>query len=145
MSTNSMIGLQNRDGTVIAVYCHFDGYTSHNGVILQKHYNTRPKIRKLLSYGNMSFLGKYINPIKGAGENEVCVFYKRDRGETKKADVDPTIYKSVTEYIHCSLQYTYLFSMGKWKVYSPYVSFNTDDSPFMDIDEFDKRVKKLDL
>ncbi len=37
MSTRSRIAIENVDNTVTSIYCHFDGYVSHNGDILQNH------------------------------------------------------------------------------------------------------------
>jgi hypothetical protein len=38
MSTRSFIGKVQEDGSVRYVYCHHDGYPSHVGAILAKHY-----------------------------------------------------------------------------------------------------------
>jgi hypothetical protein len=38
MGTRSTIALEFADGTVEQVYCHWDGYLSNNGKILQAHY-----------------------------------------------------------------------------------------------------------
>lgn len=46
MSTRSYIMLQ--DGNVLkGIYCHNDGYLSHNGVILQKAYQDLDKVKKI--------------------------------------------------------------------------------------------------
>jgi len=58
MPTRSRIAILNSDGSVDSIYCHYDGYLSHNGVILAKYYNNEEKIRKLISLGSLSFLGK---------------------------------------------------------------------------------------
>lgn len=33
MATRSRIGIENQDGTVTSVYCHWDGYPENNGRI----------------------------------------------------------------------------------------------------------------
>ena len=38
MGTRSRIGVMHGD-VVKSVYCHWDGYLEHNGVILQEHYD----------------------------------------------------------------------------------------------------------
>ena len=40
MSTNSTINIQNEDGTVDSIYCHWDGYLEFNGKLLQQHYTS---------------------------------------------------------------------------------------------------------
>lgn len=41
MSTRSTIAIEHADGTVKKVYCHYDGYISHNGKILAEQYSMR--------------------------------------------------------------------------------------------------------
>jgi len=48
MATTSRIAILNFDGSVDSIYCHYDGYPSHNGKILLKYYNDEMKIRKLI-------------------------------------------------------------------------------------------------
>ena len=57
MSTRSRIAIEKQDGTVESIYCHFDGYLSHNGEILQEHYSTKEKMEKLIELGDISQLG----------------------------------------------------------------------------------------
>ena len=64
MSTRSYIMLQ--DGDVLkGIYCHNDGYLSHNGVILQKAYQDLDKVKKLISLGDLSALGENLEPFAG--------------------------------------------------------------------------------
>ena len=70
MATRSTISIENTDGTITSVYCHWDGYPSYNGDILQHHYHYH-KLAKLISNVDMSTLHEEI---------EHCEFYK-DRGE----------------------------------------------------------------
>lgn len=56
MATRSMIGIVNEDKTVSAIYCHFDGYPSHNGEILTKHYTSRSVIGDLMKRGDIRYL-----------------------------------------------------------------------------------------
>lgn len=120
MSTNSTIAIENKDGSVVSVYCHWDGYLSGNGVILLENYTTEEKVRELIMHGDMSCLKPNIYPSKGSEhsfENEeenVCVFYSRDRGENW-AYVCPMYYKTDKEFIEKrGKQYNYKFTNGKW-------------------------------
>ena len=97
MGTRSTIALEFADGTVQEVYCHWDGYLSHNGAILQEHYSDPFKLRDLIDLGGLSKLGpevgvkrpfdnpgKYGSPEYIAFQNlyaNQCTFYTRDRGE----------------------------------------------------------------
>ena len=56
MGTRSAIGVVEPNGTIRAVYCHWDGYPEHHLPILQEHYNTAAKARKLIAPGSMSSL-----------------------------------------------------------------------------------------
>lgn len=120
MSTRSTISLEFKDGTVKSIYCHSDGYLSHNGSILLSFYNDINKVKEMINLGSMSSLDKNIsvpsnithdfnNRVKG-----VCTFYGRDRGEK---DTQPTKYNNLYEKIKDHLEeYDYVFSekRNKW-------------------------------
>ena len=57
MGTRSMIGMVEADDSVSAIYCNFDGYLSHNGDLLDKHYDSDVKVAELLALGDLSTLG----------------------------------------------------------------------------------------
>ena len=98
MATRSTIALEYADGTVQQVYCHWDGYLDHNGVILRDNYSDPFKLQRLIDLGDISSLGpdigdkhdfdcphKYGTPEYEAwteAKREVTTFYGRDRGET---------------------------------------------------------------
>jgi len=121
MSTRSMILREEDDGRYFGIYCHHDGYLSHNGLILSTYYNTRKKLQKLLELGDLSYLAPNLKPSSGVPhsfdnpQDCVCVFYGRDRGEEdinakyvtlEDLDNDPWI------------EYTYVFTRDdKWKYF----------------------------
>lgn len=87
MATRSLIGKLNPDNTVSYIYCHWDGYPEHNGVILQEHYNTPFKVDQLLALGDLSVLGEEIGEKQdfdnySTRNNSWCLAYGRDRGES---------------------------------------------------------------
>lgn len=84
MGTRSTIALQFADGTVQQVYCHWDGYLSNNGRILDDHYMDPFKVLELLKNGDMSSLSESV---------EGCSFYSA-RGEVCPARK----YKDIAEY-----------------------------------------------
>lgn len=67
MSTKSIIAMEDNEGmltTVSAISCHYDGYPKHNGAILSQDYTDPNKVRKLISLGNLDYLGSKIEPDK---------------------------------------------------------------------------------
>jgi hypothetical protein len=60
MGTRSTIALEFADGTVQAVYCHWDGYLSNYGQILLKHYSDPFKVRDLIDLGGFSSLSETV-------------------------------------------------------------------------------------
>lgn len=47
MSTRSLIARENKNGSIDYLYCHFDGYLSHNGLVLFLGYSSTEKLNKL--------------------------------------------------------------------------------------------------
>jgi hypothetical protein len=85
MATRSLIGKLNSDGTVTCIYCHWDGYPSHNGVLLQEYWNTPYKVDQLLALGDLSSLGSEIGEqqdFNGFRNRDWCMAYGRDRGQS---------------------------------------------------------------
>jgi hypothetical protein len=72
MSTHSTISVKCRDGKRRTIYCHFDGYLSHNGRILLEHYSSQDAAEELVALGNLSGLNT---------SADTCVAYHRDRGD----------------------------------------------------------------
>ena len=74
MSTRSDIIVQRADGKWHRIYCHSDGYLSHNGQILFDHYNSQAKAESLVQLGDLSLLGPEIgvkHPFEGPS-----IFYR---------------------------------------------------------------------
>lgn len=130
MATRSSIARKNEDGTVTAIYCHWDGYPSNNGYLLENYYKVPMKLDTLLSLGDISSLGPLIgekhpfdnpNPYGSdayKAHDELykgwTKFYGRDRGEK---DVDSQTYSTVEEWVNNrGEEYNYLFIDGTWFV-----------------------------
>ena len=47
MSTNSLVGYLNEDGTVVTSYVHYDGYATGVGEMLLENYNSEELAREL--------------------------------------------------------------------------------------------------
>jgi len=121
MSTNSTIAVQHQDGTISAIYCHWDGYLAHNGALLIEYYNTLEQAESLVALGDLSSLSPKLEP-EGPhsfenSEPNVCVFYGRDRGED---GVDTKHYSSLENYfiMNDSQEFNYLFIDNRWKLVS---------------------------
>jgi hypothetical protein len=84
MATRSGIGIEHDDGTVVGVYCHWDGYPEGVGRTLQDHYLDRAKAAALVELGSVSSLGAEIGERHPFQErrDDWSTFYGRDRGES---------------------------------------------------------------
>ena len=129
MGTRSMIGMVEADGSVRAIYCHWDGYVKHNGMMLDKHYSDPGKVKALVDLGNISCLDAEIgvqvdfNTAHGKDMRQ-CIAYGRDRGESGQ---EAQVFASVRDYADQAGsngdEYRYLFDGEAWFVLSGYGDF----------------------
>jgi hypothetical protein len=124
MSTRSTIAVARADGTVSQVYCHWDGYLSHNGNILVAYYNTQALAEELVNGGDISSLNMNIYPSSNthsysSPEDGVTVYYGRDRGES---NCEPRVFMSLQDYFDGvdTEEYNYLFLNDEWTVTADY-------------------------
>ena len=105
MSTRSAIGYMRTDGTVRAVYCHWDGYLNGVGKTLIENYDLIG-VNDLLDLGYISSLAETIEGTK---------FYERDRGEDP---VEAREFKSEYEMVDWFSwsEYFYILNDDKWYV-----------------------------
>lgn len=119
MATRSTIALEFADGSVAQVYCHWDGYLSHNGKILLENYSDPFKLAGLIKLGDISSLGPGIgekHDFNNAASYPDTTFYGRDRGET---GVDARWFKDYADYRANaqSEEYNYILRTdGRWYV-----------------------------
>lgn len=128
MGTRSRIGVMH--GNIVkSVYCHWDGYLSHNGAILQEHYDS-VKANQLVALGDLSSLKQEIGAKHAFGtigmtpaEQEAyevehgnsCTFYGRDRGETgTEWKVAHTFDEFLEQVNNCCGEYYYIMRDGVW-------------------------------
>ena len=101
------------------IYCHNDGDIGWVGTILAEDYTAPKKVTALLDLGDISSLGRNVNPITSTHsfdnpEGTVTVAYCRDRGEE---DTEATIGSTIEEIAEIiDHQYLYVFENGKWTV-----------------------------
>ena len=128
MGTRSRIGVMH--GTVCkSVYCHWDGYLEHNGVILQDYYNSA-RANNLVALGDLSSLKATIGEKHAFSQFELraeevagyklltenmCTFYGRDRGETGiEFKVAHTFADFLEQCDNCGAEYYYVMENGEW-------------------------------
>ena len=107
MATRSRIGIENENGTISSIYCHFDGYPEGVGKTLKENYTDRDVVKSLIELGDISSLGDDIFS---------TVAYHRDRGEKlHKARTDESLKAfSRSDYE----EYGYVFTLeNKWVVF----------------------------
>ena len=116
-----MIGIYNpADGTVKAMYCHYDGYPAYNGKMLREYYSDPVTAEQLIDLGYASSL---------------CPTVSETREAAVHQDQETVPYESVDQYMrnghdYCGTEYLYLFDTERWFVASRY----GDDQRFTDID-----------
>jgi hypothetical protein len=128
MATRSYIGIRNLDASVDYIYCHYDGYPSHNGAILTEHYNTIDKVKALLELGDLSILSPEIGEKQDFNDRSThnkdwCLSYGRDRNEpntrVKKG--------GYSELINAhNVDYTYIFDGDYWECFDTYGPVSID-------------------
>ncbi len=104
MATRSRIGILNEDKmTVESIYCHWDGYLTNNGKLLNEHWKDLESVKELIRLGDLSSLGTTIQD---------SVFYRRDRGDV---GVEARNH-SLIRWVDSDHDYEYLYtpSLGTW-------------------------------
>jgi hypothetical protein len=112
MATRSRIGIELKDGSVLSVYCHWDGYPEFNGVKLVENFNSYEKASELIDGGDISALWT-----NAGWQNETLPItgplYYSSRGEV----TEPRYDLSVKTYLENGEEYAYLFANGEWVCY----------------------------
>ena len=131
MGTRSLIGKQLSDGSILGVYCHYDGYPEFNGRVLRDNFDTADKVAALIDGGDMSCTWT------NAGWNnetlpETGPLYYTMRGESLENNA-PKLYQDLNEFLcaadhnYCA-EYTYHFADGEWVCHdvrpNPYLPHN---------------------
>ena len=111
MSTNSLVGYLNEDGTVVTSYVHYDGYATGVGEMLLENYNSDKCARDLAST-----LG-YASSLK-----ETVAASHEDRANSD----EPEVFEDYHEFedfllVNSHLEYVYVWDStkvngGKWLV-----------------------------
>ena len=143
MSTRSDIIVHLNSGKWHRIYCHSDGYLSHNGRILFDHYTDQSHAEALVALGDLSSLAPEIgekhpfqsppaylpggdtlreNPEYAAFNKKYgnwCLAYGRDRGAKDcEGTIGDTI-KAVWPEQDTWTEFTYVWTEGQWFVADP--------------------------
>jgi hypothetical protein len=122
MATRSRIGIELKNGSVLSVYHHWDGYPEWLGRILTTHYNTRALAAELIDGGDMSCCWTKDRWNSETEAQEYGPQYYSQRGE----DSPPRHDKDLNEYLCNGEEYAYLFTKGEWVCYSLYGNGHSD-------------------
>jgi hypothetical protein len=117
MATRSNIAMKTKDGKIVSVYCHWDGYVANNGRILLENYADISKIEALVALGSISSLGEQIGEQqdfmdRDTQKDEWTLFYSRDRGEQLSIQE----YADIPSWIADMEEYAYLWNGTEWLV-----------------------------
>ena len=128
MGTRSRIAVMH--GTVCkSVYCHWDGYLSFNGRLLQANYDSS-KANQLVALGDLSSLranigekhafSKFELPAEEqdafeTATEDMCTFYGRDRDEKHTEWKVAQNFETFLEQCNmCDAEYYYVMENGQW-------------------------------
>ena len=115
MSTNSNIAIEIKPGIAKMIYCHWDGYPSHNGKILLNHWSDRQKLMTMIEEGDVSNIAENLgtqHDFRYCPVDE-CNFYRRDRKEYRPENKASDI--SLEHFADFALEYFYYLDLdGVW-------------------------------
>ena len=147
MATRSAIGYMTPAGKIRAIYCHWDGYVAGVGHTLITHYTQARKIAQLVELGDASSLGAEVfgdsNHSFNTPNEDVTVFYGRDRGETgvETREFD-TVGDFVDNYDRAGCEYFYLIQTGGEWIYHDRYNTGKDANGFPVFDFLEPAVEK---
>jgi len=103
MATRARIGFETQVGEIVSAYHHYDGYPAGLGYNLVRNYIAdRDKFMEAVMLGDASYWGKTPYPSTSLhsfsnAEEDVSVYYGRDRGEENVAPVTFTDFEDFAE------------------------------------------------
>ena len=115
MATRARIGLELKDGSVLSVYHHYDGYPEWLGRILKTHYNGKSLASELIDGGDMSSCWTDERWDDSVVVGVYGPQYYSQRGE----NTPPRLDADLCEYLLAinAEEYHYLFRNGEWICY----------------------------
>ena len=130
MATRARIGLELKDGSVLSVYHHWDGYPEWLGRILKTHYNSKELAAELIDGGDMSSCWTDERWDDTGVKGVYGPQYYSQRGE----NCPPRLDADLAEYLlpDNSEEYAYVFRNGEWVCYNVH---QFDDSKLPEVVE----------
>ena len=115
MATRARIGLELKDGSVLSVYHHWDGYPEWLGRILKTHYNAKSLVEELIDGGDMSCCWTDERWNDSGKKGVYGANYYSYRGE----DCPPRINKNLSEYLtQDAEEFAYVYTQSEgWLCY----------------------------
>jgi hypothetical protein len=117
MSTRSLIGIENEDGSVRAIWCATDGYLSWNGRLLLEHYNSAGLAKQIIALGALYHLDQKVIDERLIYQEEYAAWQAEGKKWTihgKPSWDGPRVFKSVRELEE---EFVYVFRCGMWWVF----------------------------
>jgi hypothetical protein len=115
MSTRARIGIELKNGSVLSVYHHWDGYPEWLGRILKTHYNTWENASELIDGGDMSSCWTEDRWNSETKAQEYGPQYYSQRGD----DCPPRFDSNKYDYLADGEEYAYLYTLnGEWVCYN---------------------------
>jgi hypothetical protein len=115
MSTRSRIGLELADGSILSIYCHYDGYPEFNGAKLVEHFNSYEKASELVDLGDISCLWT-----NAGWDNETLPETGPLPYSSRGDNYPPRLDADLCEYLlpDNSEEFAYVFRGGEWVCYN---------------------------
>jgi hypothetical protein len=127
MATRAMIGMVRADGSVRAIYSHWDNYPAHTGILLKAFYDTADTVTALLDRGDVSSLGASLeettffnNIMYDNNRTDYPPSSSRYQFSNDQANRFPDIVSAVQYYTECWCEFFYVFEDGIWTVRDRY-------------------------
>ena len=114
MATRARIGLELKDGSVLSVYHHWDGYPEWLGRILKTHYNGKSLASELIDGGDMSSCWTDERWDDSGVKGVYGPQYYSARGDR---DSSPRLDANKYDYLADGEEYAYLFVNNEWVCY----------------------------
>lgn len=122
MSTSCGIAVRAGE-TFNTIYCHHDGYPKYMLSMLRENYNSFDLANMLISMGDASSINQLIGPNPNRPhdfanpQEDVCVFYHRDRGEDW-ISCQSVCYTKRDLLKQRGFEFIYIFEDNTWNVYT---------------------------
>jgi hypothetical protein len=108
MATRSTIGVKQADGTIQAIYCHWDGYPEGVGAGLVQFYNSKAQAEQLIALGGFSALHETLDETKAGAYGTPS-----DSARTFTSDKDwLKNFNSGEEYFYLYTDLGWVYSQG---------------------------------